>query len=114
LELHVNPAETPDEAEAKSMSKTLEKYRVAYEPSISASGRKSLNNGDDLAHFLSGMDPLNVITLAEVALGLEHGTLLDKYRHLNRGQQRMNAGNRIRAAIKRGDITYKDVEKAAK
>lgn len=111
---YADPDQSPDEAETRNMSKILRKYAVGYEPSISVSGRKSLNTGDDVAHMLSGAEPFMVVKIAERALGLEAGELWAKYEHLNRGQQRMNAGNRLRAAIKRGDITIEDVKKAVK
>ena len=111
IQLHADQPDTPDEAETKNMSKTMQKYREGYEPSISASGRKSLNTGDAIAHLLAGLEPLAVMQAAEVVLGLEDGELVTKYEKLNRGQQRMNAGNRIRSAAKRGDITVADLEK---
>ena len=103
-----------DEPEVKSMSGTMLKYRKGYEPSLSASGRKSLNSGDEIAHLLSGLEPRAVISAAERLLHLEVNTLWDKYASLNLGQQRMNAGNRIRGAVKRGDATVKDVKAAIK
>ena len=106
--------ETKDEAEVKSMSATMLKYRTKYEPSLSAAGRKSLNNGDDIAHLLSSLDARDVVHLAEKALGLKANELWDKYAHLNRGQQRMNAGNRIRGAVKRGELTVAKVKKVLK
>jgi len=105
---------TEDEPEVKSMSSTMLKYRKAYEPSLSASGRKSLNSGDEIAHLLSGLEPRAVISAAERLLDLKTDELWDKYANLNLGQQRMNAGNRIRGAVKRGDATVKDVKKAIK
>ena len=111
LELH---EKTEDETEVKSMSNTMQKYRAKYEPSLSASGRKSLNTGDEIAHLLAGMEPKAVITAAELLLNLKTNELWDKYSSLNVGQQRMNAGNRIRGAVKRGEATVKDVEKAIK
>lgn len=111
IQLHADQPETPDEAEVKNMSKTLNKYRAGYEPSISASGRKSLNTGDAVAHLLAGMDAITVVQVAEAVLGFEGGELVEKYNNLNNGQKRMNAGNRIRSAVKRGDITVKDLEK---
>lgn len=101
-----------EESRGRRMAETLKKYAVTYEPSISYSGRKSLNTGDDLAHLLAGMSPRDVITVAERALGLEPDELWEKYQSLNPGQQRMNAGNRIRSAIKRGDITEDQVKAA--
>lgn len=110
----VGMADAMEEAEGRRMAQILRKYAQTYEPSISASGRKSLNSGDDVAHLLAGMEPVQTIQVAERVLGMEAGTLLARYEHLNRGQQRMNAGNRIRAAIKRGDITIDDLKKAMK
>ena len=94
------------------MAATLLKYRVGYEPSIAYSGRKSLNNGDAIAHFLSGEEPLLVAARVERILGLETGFLVTKYAGLNPGQIRMNSGNRLRAALKRGDITAEDLAKS--
>ena len=103
-----------EEQEVKSMSSTMLKYRKQYEPSLSASGRKSLNSGDEIAHLLSGLEPRAVISAAERLLDLKTNELWDKYSSLNQGQQRMNAGNRIRGAVKRGEATVKDVKKAIK
>jgi len=106
--------EVCDEQPAKrSMAGTLNAYRGNYEPSLSACGRKSLNCGDDLAGLLAGLEPEQVIKLAELALDLEVGTLQAKYEALNPGQKRMNAGNRIRAAIKRGDLDVATIKTAA-
>lgn len=96
----------------RSMSGTLRKYRDMedhYKPSVAYSGRKSVNVGDDVATFLDGFTPAEVLGAAERILGLDTGELVGKYAHLNPGQQRMNGGNRIRAALKRGDITTKDL-----
>ena len=93
----------------RSMSQTLLNYRAKYESATSYSGAKSLNNGDDVAHFLDGMSPTEVLQAAERILGFEDGELQAKYAHLNAGQQRMNGGNRIRAALKREDISTDDL-----
>lgn len=105
---------TEDETEVKSMSSTMLKYREKYEPSISSGDRKSLNNGDEIAHLLAGLEPKAVIAVAERVIKQSKDSLLTKYEHLNSGQQRMNAGNRIRGAVKRGDATIKDVKNAIK
>lgn len=97
----------------RSMANTLNVYRGNYEPSIAAGGRKSLNCGDDLAGLLAGLEPEQVIKLAELALDLGPGLLQAKYDNLNPGQKRMNAGNRIRAAIKRGDLEMDAIKTAA-
>ena len=93
------------ESGPRDMSSTLQKYRVGYVPTTAYSGRASLNNGDPIAEHLAGMSPLEVMQEAERLLGLDNGELVARYENLNPGQQRMNAGNRIRAAIKRGDLT---------
>ena len=97
----------------RTMSKQLNKYRALYEDSVANSGRKSKNTGDDLAHLLSGMTPMEVCSIAEQVLGLEEGELSSRYAEMNSGQIRMNAGNRIRFAIKRGDITADEVAEVA-
>ena len=102
----------PHEEGERTMSQTLNKYRANYVVGVSGSGRKSLHNGDELATLLEHKDHNDVAAIAERALGLEAGTLRTKYQHLNNGQIRMNSGNRIRAALKRGDITIEDVKAA--
>lgn len=103
-----------DEDDTGKMANTLNKYREKYEATVSHSGRLSLNNGDEVADLLAGLEPVAVITTAERLLGLESGELVAKYDRLNNGQKRMNAGNRIRSAIKRGDYTVDDLKKATK
>ena len=94
------------------MSKTLDKYKSGYELSLCASGRKSLNTGDEVAHLLAGLEALEVIATAEILLGLESGELLERYTKLNNGSKRMNAGNLIRSAHKRGEISVNKIKKA--
>lgn len=96
----------------RDMASTLAKYREMpehYKPTVAYSGRKSLSIGDTVAQFLDGMSPAEVLEAAERILGLEGGELVAKYAHLNLGQQRMNGGNRLRAALKRGDIKADDL-----
>jgi len=96
----------------RNMSETLQKYRKNYKASHSATGRASLNVGDLVAKGLEGKTPEQVVALAEKLLGLKAGELWSKYERLNPGQQRMNAGNRIRAAFKRGDLDEKTFKAA--
>ena len=93
----------------RTMADTLNRYRSTYEDTAAYSGRLSKNNGDKLAKFLGGKSPDEVIRIAEIALKFDTGFLLAKYDNLNQGQRRMNAGNRIRAAIKREELTYDEV-----
>ena len=93
-----------DEEGVRTMATQLKRYAPGYEDCTSHSGRKSLCTGDDLSHLLSGMEPEEVCRLAEKVLGLDNGELVARYENLNPGQKRMNAGNRIRSAIKAGDV----------
>jgi hypothetical protein len=88
----------------------LKKYRQGYVETKAASGQKSLHNGDDVAVVLEGIEPQAVARAAERLLGMPEGELYrgdgtGRYDHLNLGQVRMNAGNRIRNGIKRGDFS---------
>ena len=66
----------------------------------------SFNNGDVVATALRMFEPAKVVAVAEKILpGIKRGELKRKYAKLNVGMQRMNAGNRIRAAIKKGTVT---------
>lgn len=91
-----------------NLAKTIRGYRDQYVPSIGPGGTKSVSNGDAVAHALKGLQPDSVLALAEELLELETGFLVQKYAHLNRGQRRMNGGNRIRAALKRGALVIDD------
>lgn len=94
----------------RTMSEILSKYRERYVVSIAPSGRKSLSTGDELAQLLEMLTGKRVCLIAEQALKIDG--LWEKYQNLNNGQQRMNAGNRIRAALKRGEISIEDVAAA--
>lgn len=90
------------------MAATLNNYRHNYEPHLTAAGKKSLSNGDAIAKALATATPAEVVALAEQLLQLPAGSLWTRYENLNAGQQRMNAGNRIRAAYKKGLIVVDD------
>jgi len=90
---------------ARGMAGTLARYKPGYQPCVAYSGAESQNNGDALAQALEGKSPDEVMDWAERLLGLETGFLATKYAGLNPGQKRMNSGNRVRAALKRGDLT---------
>lgn len=92
------------------MAGILANYRAGYVPSIAASGKKSLSNGDTIAKALEGKTAEEVLQIADSLLGLPSGTLQSQYARLNPGQQRMNAGNRLRAALKKGTIAVVDGE----
>ena len=95
---------------------TLKTYRDKGHYSYSDGyGGLSLNNGDSTALSLSMFEPERVVAIAEKVLpGIKKGELKKKYAKLNRGMKRMNAGNRIRAAIKKGTITNAQLKAALK
>lgn len=106
--------ETDDEGEDEptTMSSHIRKYRPRYTKTKAYSGSTSLNNADEVAKALGGLTPKQVASLA-MELIHECPDLGALYGHLNPGQIRMNSGNRIRAAIKRGDLKAEEVTKAA-
>lgn len=67
----------------------------------SAGGNSSLDNGDTLAKKLRGLDIEGVYKEAARVLGRDETAALRKrYSKLNVGMQRMNMGNRMRAALR--------------
>lgn len=108
-------AEEPEaeegEKEKPTMSGQLNRYREKYSDAVSYAGKKSKVNGDEISLALLSLTPKQVMNAAEKVLGLPENELVSRYASLNPGQQRMNAGNRIRAAVKRGDVTIESVRK---
>jgi hypothetical protein len=98
-------AETPKKAKPK-MSDQLRKYRGSYKQYVSGD-KHSLDNADDVALLLRPLEPMRVKRVAEKLLNVD----LSQYDHLNNGQIRMNSGNRIRNAVKRGTISIPAVKK---
>ena len=99
-----------DEEKGNRMAQTLNRYRASYVVSLTASGRKSKACGDQLSQLLEGLDHNQVARVADLAFDQEAGFHREKYGHLNNGQIRMNSGNRVRAAIKRGDLEIHEIE----
>jgi hypothetical protein len=105
---------TPEATEAEApkirrMVDVLRKARGGYAATVAYNGKPSLHNGDDLATALAGISPRNAVRVAQAIADAADPTnapdIWAKYEMLNKGQQRMNSGNRIRAALKRGDTT---------
>lgn len=67
--------------------------RDKYTQTRSASGKKSLHNGDPIAEALEGL-PLE--SIHKIGTKLLKEDTEEKYGHLNQGMQRMNVGNRLR------------------
>ena len=103
-----------EEGEAESkMAKQIKKYREGYNHATDYSGRATLNTGDELADLLTALDPEQVMLLAMNVI-FECPDLISKYANLNNGSKRMNAGNRIRAAIKNGDLKLSEIKAGQK
>ena len=94
-----------------SMTDQLKVARKRYTVSKSSKGSTSAHNGDDVATLLAGSSPEDVCSTAEKLAELKPGELFRKYGHLNPGQVRMCAGNRIRAMVKKESVTVDDVAK---
>jgi len=94
-----------DEGETVSskMAEALRKARVRYVKDKRPSGAATAHNGDVIARELRDYEPKEVCGLCDRCFDLPKGSTFAKYEHLNNGQQRMNAGNRIRSAYAKGD-----------
>jgi colicin import membrane protein len=103
-----------DKPEADKKEPTVKANRDKYVDTRSASGAKSLSNGDEVAVAIQGFDLKQVYTTASGIMGVPVAELEAKYKHLNTGMQRMNLGNRIRgkiAAIDKANTNLKEGEK---
>jgi len=80
-----------------------------YVTGRSASGAKTMHRDDAVARGLDGMTVDEVKQVAS-ALDIEN---VDKYDHLNIGQQRMNLGNRIRGAVSKANKIFVELETKA-
>lgn len=98
----------------RSKSEQLKQYKAGYETYQGPNGNLSMDNGDDVAQLLRGASPEAVMAAAEKLKGLAPGTLATRYADRNNGAKRMNSGNIIRALVRRGDKTAKDVGAAIK
>lgn len=87
----------------------------SYQAVKSAGGNSSLDNGDKLAKELRGLDLDGVYKKAAQVLGKDEAEALfkrynkrpDGKKPLNPGMQRMNLGNRMRAALRADKPTSK-------
>ncbi len=71
--------------------------REKYVPTRSASGAKSLSNGDEIAQALEGLGLEALYAIADKLI--KDNEFKAKYGHLNVGMQRMNIGNRLRGFV---------------
>lgn len=101
--------EGDEEEEVLDMSKILSKYRGTYVKVAKASGRPSLDKGDEVATALRDLTLGEVLAVADLATKSPFGTHQERYTGLNVGSQRMNAGNRIRAVVKKGETNIQEL-----
>jgi hypothetical protein len=89
----------------QKMSQQLKKYRIKnnYKACTSASGSSSASCADDLAEYLGTLTIPQILSLADKVCGTDSGFHASKYAKLNPGQQRMNAGNKLRSRLKNGE-----------
>jgi hypothetical protein len=90
-----------EDATSNRMAQALAAARKSYRPTITASGGKSADCGDGIAHGLEGRTPEETADLADIVCGTTAGFHNNKYGHLNPGQIRMNSGNKIRGQYKK-------------
>jgi hypothetical protein len=76
----------------------MDNYKIGL--AKTASGRATIDIGDETAAALRGKPLDEVYKLAAKVLGESEKDLHARYDHLNPGMQRMNLGNRMRAAAK--------------
>jgi len=79
--------------------------RDRYKATKTATGQKSLNNGDEVAAVLEGLHVDELFKIGEDVLGEDFA---EKYAKLNVGMQRMNMGNRLRAKVRTIDADKKN------
>lgn len=113
-EEEIDEEEIDEDEEEGKMSETLRKYREAYVPTVSHNGNSSLDNGDEVAALLRGLSPNETCAVADVMFDVAPGYHRERWQSLNEGSRRMNAGNRIRALVRRGEKTTADLEAAIK
>lgn len=93
------PSEAVEKTEAKEPAVKIN--RDKYVATRTASGAKSLSNGDEVAILLEGL-PVNALhDIADKAF--KDNDFRERYAKLNKGMQRMNLGNRLRGWITKRD-----------
>ena len=89
------------ESKATESEALVKVDREKYTESRTASGTKSLNNGDVVAVALTGVTMEELHQIADDFI--EGNDFATRYANLNVGMQRMNIGNRIRGQVTKID-----------
>lgn len=79
-----------------NLANTIRAHRSRYVVALHPNGKKTQNNGDEVATLLLPIPLATLKAFSATAFGVS-------YDHLNPGHARMCIGNRIRAAVKKGD-----------
>lgn len=101
-----NAANTDNAVVAKpigqsNLAQTIRSHRKSYKTTTRPDGKKTQNNGDEVAAALLG---LSFATLR----AFSHARFGKTYEHLNDGHARMCIGNKIRAEYKK-DSSFLDL-----
>ena len=92
--------EDDEDGEVAERSIVKRVYRVNYVNSYSAEGNSSKHNNDRVAIMLEGKNLDEVYDIVARATGETTKSLKERWAHLNTGQQRMLAGNKLRKFMK--------------
>ena len=95
--LEIRKEQMEEAAKKRRMADQLAAAKARY-----AENGDPNSNGDDVAQMLKAMSLEKTMALADVICGETEGFHARKYANLNNGQKRMNSGNKIRNAIKKG------------
>lgn len=94
--------ERPLGLEGKVQAGMIHYDKSRYVRYKTSDGQKGIDRGDEVARQLRGKELDEVYDIVAGVLGVPVDELKAKYRHLNKGQQRMNLGNRMRKAVRAG------------
>lgn len=98
-ELTAVPAEADRptrEAGTSNLANTIRAHRARYQVALHPNGKKTQNNGDQVAALLLPISLPDLKAFSATTFGAS-------YDHLNPGHARMCIGNKIRGAVKKGD-----------
>jgi hypothetical protein len=113
-----DPETDPEEGEKhhSEMSSALNKARRQYDTYVRPTGKKSVDNGDEVAALLrSAKDMQEACKIAADILSKatediwDAIELLQRYSHLNPGHQRMCIGNLVRGKVKKFGVNLAEI-----
>jgi hypothetical protein len=95
------------DAEGKLVNPDLSRYTL--HETVTASGRKHIDIDDDVAKILREKTLDEVYSYVAKVCDVTIKSLKERYENLNLGMQRMNLGNKLRAAMRAAAESSKDV-----